>query len=58
MEISQLQQDQADQAYNYILKKITESDILEKTDVNHLISELKEKYSISKELAFVIIIRA
>ena len=58
MEKSKLQQDQADQAYNYILKKITESDILEKTDVNHLISELKEKYSIFKELTFVIIVRA
>ena len=58
MEKSRLQQDQVDQAYNYILKKITESDILEKTDVNHLISELKEKYSIFKELAFVLIVRA
>ncbi len=48
MEKSKLQQDQVDQAYDYILKKITESDILEKTDVNHLISELKEKYSLFK----------
>ncbi len=58
METIRLQKDQADQAYNYILKKITESDILKKTDVNHLISELKEKYSIFKELAFVLIVRA
>lgn len=55
METRKLQQDQA---YDYSLKKITESDLLEQTDVTHLMSELKEKYSLSKELAFVIIVRA